>query len=116
MGWGFVIKKGNQTVCKDAGAYPPKKSNTNNIAEYVGFVKLLKKIKELELYKEGVVIYGDSSMVINQMFSTWKIKKGNYKKVALYAKDLRLQIPNIYGKWIPREMNEETDILSKLEN
>ena len=65
------------------------------------------------LFEAQIIVYGDSKLVIEQMFGSWKIRKGAYVPLALAAQRLLRQFKNIKGRWIPREKNEIADELSK---
>jgi len=56
---------------------------------------------------------GDSALVINQMFGTWKIKNRLYAPLAKQARELLGRSTNIKGEWIPRDRSEVADGLSK---
>ncbi len=58
-------------------------------------------------------IFGDSKLVINQTFGTWKIKGGLYTPLAYRARELLEPFTNIRGEWIPRDLNGIADKLSK---
>lgn len=99
-----------------------EKETSNNVAEYSGFLSILEFLKEKNLEKEEIRIYGDSNLVICQMFGDvkrkgklWKMKKGFYIPIAEKAKKLLKDFPNIKGEWIPRERNGVADKLSKAE-
>ena len=90
-----------------------KKDNTNNIAEYMAFIKVLRIMNFKSNCK--IEIYGDSMLVVNQMNGDWQIKKGAYKEYAIQAKEdlsiLKQRNEVIIG-WIPREQNEKADFQS----
>ncbi|KKK40486.1 hypothetical protein LCGC14_3056300 [marine sediment metagenome] len=68
----------------------------------------LKQIEQILIDKEF-----DSKLVINQMFSFWRMRRGLYLELAYRAKELRGHFTDIIGKWIPREKNEICDKLAK---
>lgn len=113
MGMGVYISDGDKEY-SDSKIIKPAEENTNNVAEYLALINLLKVLQKKDGCK--IEIYGDSKMVINQMSGEWKIKKGNYKEHAYRAKKLYDTLclnneVNIY--WIPRESNNIADELSK---
>lgn len=85
---------------------------TNNVAEYAGLIAILEYLIDKELTAEAIIVYGDSMMVIKQMFGTWKIKSGIYMPIALRCKWLVTHFNNLKGQWIPREENGAADALS----
>lgn len=119
MGYGAYIIQDGVIIDEIYYSAPAHKNNTNNVAEYMGLIELLKMIRRNEIGKE-IVIHGDNSMVINQMRSKKSNPKyvGNYRNFAVSAKALEKNISEeeeikITYKWIPREENEYADILSK---
>jgi ribonuclease HI len=92
-----------------------ERETSNNVAEYSGFVAILEYLITQGLEKTRVKIFGDSNLVIQQMFGTWKMKKGFYIETALKAQKLLKNFPNTTGHWIPREQNGIADELSKAE-
>lgn len=52
---------------------------TNNQAEYLAFIKLIKEMKERQI--ENVIIKGDSALVINQVNMKWKAKNSTMKEL-----------------------------------
>jgi len=115
--YGAVIFKGDERVWETSEIFYPVKGRenetSNNVAEYCGFRSILQYLIAENLQHERVEIYGDSNMVIQQMFGRWKIKGGFYVPVALECRKLRLKLSNITGRWIPREQNTIADELSK---
>jgi len=108
MGIGYTVND-----FKDYDFKAPDPENTNNVAEYLAFCKILQHLEGEKKCK--INILGDSMLVINQMNGLWKIKKGKYKEIALEAKILLNKLKkdnNIILKWIPRERNVIADELS----
>lgn len=112
IGAGIYITDGEkeftENIFKDA-----EPANTNNIAEYMAFIRIL----ELMSNKTGdkIEIKGDSMLVINQMNREWQIRDGAYKPYAEKAKLLLASIENkntVLISWIPREENEKADYQS----
>ena|SRR3990167_311701 len=97
----FTSKKGKE------------RETSNNVAEYCGFVSILEFLIEKNMTKEHIKIYGDSNLVIQQMFGTWQMRKGFYIPTAIKAKKLLKKFSDIRGEWIPREENDIADELSK---
>jgi ribonuclease HI len=90
-----------------------EKETSNNVAEYSGFISLLEYFISEKLTGEKISVYGDSKLVILQMFGRWRIKKGFYVPLAKKAKILLKNFTKIKGFWIPREENSIADELSK---
>lgn len=86
---------------------------SNNVGEYAGFLAVLKWLKEAGHQNEEIQVYGDSNLVVMQMTDVWKIKKGLYVSLALEARELIKEFPNLTIGWVPREKNTVADKLSK---
>ena len=86
---------------------------SNNVAEYTAFLRGLEFLLARGLNGEPIFCQGDSNLVIQQVFGTWKIHQGLYVPLAMRAKQLAEQFPHITAKWIPREQNDICDRLSK---
>jgi ribonuclease HI len=113
LGGGIYIKAGDKEFF-DSFYLPSDPENTNNIAEYMAFIRVVELLKDADDCK--IDIYGDSNLVVCQMNRRWKIKDGAYKPYALRAlmKISQLRQRNTINlKWIPRELNEIADTLSK---
>jgi len=113
MGQGVVIKKDGNVVRYSDGQ-PPARNNTNNVSEYLALRIILGKF----INKKGckVRIYGDSNLVISQMTGEFRIKSGNYVKIAFECIEMlsKIRVDNdVKLYWIPREKNTEADDLSK---
>ena len=105
MAYGVAIDIDGQRCYQFSKIFQPDTSNTNNLAEYLGFKEILDVLLYCNLQDEFLKIYGDSNLVINQMFGTWKIKEGSYIKVAKQCKELVKEFPNIHATWIPKDKN-----------
>lgn len=125
MGIGAVIMNEDGVQLHTHSHYVPATyQNSNNVAEYMGFICTVKKLQEIltPLPPEirsviSVEIYGDSKLVVEQMNGRWQIKHGRYKPYALQAAEaletLHTLVSSMKIKWIPREQNGYADELSK---
>lgn len=95
----------NRIIYKFSKIIPASSSNSNNLAEYLGFKEILFTLLHTNLQDNPTTVFGDSQLVINQMFSNWKIKDGSYVNAALECKKLIKKFSNISGKWIPKHEN-----------
>lgn len=113
MGTGVYIVSENNKF-EDSKTYEAKIGNTNNVAEYLALIRILKLLKKKT--RCHIQINGDSNLVINQMRGIWQIKEGMYKPYAEQAKELLTELKKkneIELRWIPREQNWKADELSK---
>lgn len=117
MACGMVIFDNDKILWQYGRIVSPKNSDqsqsTNNCAEYAGLWLLLQELIRRSLNESEILIMGDSQLVINQVWGTWKMNNGAYIGLAIKCKDLLKQFKNIKGKWIPRDDNSLADSLSK---
>jgi ribonuclease HI len=88
-------------------------SLTNNVAEYCGFLALLHELLARGLQDEGILVCGDSQLVIDQQFDGRTIVQGAYVPYAQQARQLCQQFPHLTGAWIPRDANAVADALAQ---
>jgi len=110
-GLGVVIRRDDEVIHRASlyiGRWPEL---SNNCAEYAGVITVLRF-----LIREGITeaqIYGDANLVTNQLSGRWRVKKGAYLPYFQEAWALMAKVPGATVIWIPREQNEEADMLSK---
>ena len=116
--YGAVIFIDGRRIWEASKIFYPRKGKeretSNNVAEYSGFIAILEYLLEHKI-TDPVQVYGDSNLVIQQMFGCWRIKRGFYVPLAQKAKNLLKNLPHVKGRWIPREENSIADELSKAE-
>lgn len=113
--YGAIIFRDGQEISKASKMFDPQPDRSNNYAEYAGFKWILDYLIAHDLTKSQIIVYGDSNLVIEQMFGHWRIKSGYYVPMAIQCKNLLKQFSAIQGQWIPREKNFLADELSKAE-
>ena len=82
---------------------------TNNEAEYMALILLLKAAKEHGV--RSLRVFGDSKLVVSQVSRQWKINLPHLRLLAQQAWEL-VDGMDISYHWIPREQNKRADILS----
>lgn len=119
LGIGATIRQAGKELFAYSAFVPASSCNSNNVAEYMAFEAILDFIIEHNWQDQRVTVYGDSKLVVEQMFGTWRMKYGFYIP---YAKRCRAKLSllekagiKINGIWIPREQNKYADELSKAE-
>lgn len=85
---------------------------SNNVAEYAGAITVLRYL--LKQGHSSALVRGDSMMVVQQMRGKWKAKQGVYLPYYQEAWAIKAQLPDVDFEWIPREMNQRADDLSKI--
>jgi ribonuclease HI len=84
---------------------------TNNMAEYYGLIYGLELLIHNNLMNDKITVLGDSKLVIEQVFGTWKCQSDKIKPLNEQAKKLMVRFKNISGRWIPRTLNQMADAL-----
>lgn len=82
---------------------------TNNEAEYMALIMLLKAAKERGV--RSLRVFGDSKLVVSQVSRQWKINLPHLRLLAGEAWELADGMDISYS-WIPREENRRADMLS----
>ncbi len=104
---GFVLKVNGDVVrvSKEMG------EGTNNVAEYLALLEGLKKALEMGI--DEIDIYGDSTLVIEQI-------RGNFRVRNPRLKELHSEVVRLLGEfkkwrieWIPEDENREAHELSQ---
>lgn len=123
--FGAVIIRDGERIWEWSEVFRPRRGHeretSNNVAEYLGFIAILKYLELMKWNEKVVCISGDSRLVIYQMFGPpgggkfWRIKQGLYVPHAHRARKMLKKFPNVIGRWIPRDENDLADELSKRE-
>lgn len=88
----------------------------NMVAEWMALIRSLELAIQIEA-KHGrcfFTIKGDNQAVMYHMKGIYKDIKKDYKQYANKAEELSKQLRYVTFKWIPREENQEADLLSKI--
>jgi ribonuclease HI len=109
--FGFVIYDGSRKLAEGSGL--AGRNVTSNYAEYTALAEALEKLKAMGL--EGdVLVRSDSQLLIGQMSRGWKVKGGMYVGKLKEVRDLMKEFGSIRFEWIPREQNQEADLLTRI--
>lgn len=113
-GYGFLVKINGKKVKQYGRVECDSMDSTCNVAEHYALMKALEWLIKKD-HLDNILIYGDSKMVISQIFSGWKARS-KHPYYPFYAKNMELikNFNNIKGHHIMREYNSEADELSKL--
>ena len=82
---------------------------TNNEAEYMALILLLKAAKEHGV--RSLRVFGDSKLVVSQVSRQWKINLPHLRELAKQAWAL-MEGMEVSLTWVPREKNSRADELS----
>lgn len=111
--YGFVVT-GEGLDHEESGlAVPPwTERATNNVAEYTGAMRALEYLRS-KGYDGGVVVIGDSQLVVNQMRGEYEVKAPHLKPYYEHLTALGQRFQEVRWEWVPREENVLADALSK---
>lgn len=113
MGFGFILKQGSLPLHSEHGFKPASPANSNNVAEYMALNAGLQWLLNEGFANDEIEVFGDSTLVINQMSKAWRAKGGMYFSEYQRAVKLRDQFTKISFQWIRRDQNKEADQLSR---
>jgi len=109
--YGYVVYDGQKKVAEGSGL--AGHDVTSNYAEYTALEQALSKLKAMKL--EGdVLVRSDSQLLVGQMSAGWKVKGGMYVEKLKAVKDLLREFGSVRFEWIPREQNQEADLLTRV--
>ena len=108
----YVIYDGGRRLAEGSGL--AGREVTSNYAEYTALAEALKELKSLQV-KGDVLIRSDSKLLVGQMSEGWKVKGGVYVGKLKEARDLMKGFGSIRFEWVPREQNQEADLLTRVE-
>ena len=106
-GAGALLINEEGKVVREASRFLGDK--TNNEAEYMALIMLLKAAKDHGV--SSLRVFGDSKLVVSQISRQWKINLPHLRLLAREAWDLAEGMDISYN-WIPREENKRADMLS----
>ena len=109
--WGWLLTDPDGTVIRQQSGYVVASVVTNNVAEWVG---LRNGLLSLERSKSGVLIQGDSMLVIRTLLGEWESRA---PMLTLYREECWAILEALErpwaAEWIPRESNHMADALTR---
>ncbi len=109
--FGFVIYEGDKKVAQGHGL--AGEDVTSNFSEYAALAEALKKLRQLGLDGD-ITVRSDSQLLVGQMSKGWKVKGGGYVVKLAEVKELMRGLGSVTFEWVPREQNEEADLLTRV--
>ncbi|GKU96286.1 hypothetical protein SLEP1_g9534 [Rubroshorea leprosula] len=85
---------------------------SNNVAEYQALIAGLEMALEMQIYQLNV--YGDSSLVVNQLIKEFDVRKQELVPYFQYASQLLEKFDHVSIAHIPRSQNKQADALANL--
>lgn len=110
--YAYVIYDGGKRVAEGSGL--AGRDVTSNFAEYTALVEALKRLRSTRQHGD-VLVRSDSKLLVGQMGEGWKVKGGMYLERLKEARDLVKEFGAVKFEWVPREQNQEADLLTRVE-
>ena len=95
-GFGYFIKETGESF------YEKKSDITNNQAEYLAIISVLKKFSDST---DEIMIYSDSKNTVSQLNHEYAINNEQLRNLAREAWKIITKFSNLKIKWIPRNEN-----------
>ena len=95
-GYGFFVKETGESF------YKGEPSITNNQAEYLAIITVLKKFLD---HKDDISVYSDSKNTVSQLNHEYAINSPELRILAMEAWNLMGKYSNLSIRWIPRKEN-----------
>ena len=108
----YVIYDGKKRIAEGSGL--AGRDVTSNFAEYTALAEALRSLRGLGLTGD-IKVRSDSKLLVGQMSEGWKIKGGMYVAKLKEARDLVNEFRSVTFEWVPREQNQEADLLTRVE-
>ena len=109
--YGYVIYDGQKKLAEGSGL--AGYDVTSNYSEYAALEQALSRLRSMRV--EGdVLIRSDSKLLVGHLSSGWKVKGGMYVEKLKAVRDLLKEFGSVRFEWIPREENQEADLLTRI--
>ena len=102
------IYKNGQEIWSNS--YFVSDNSTNNVAEYFGLIKGLKRAIKMNITR--LIVKGDSQLIIKQMLGEYQVKSQNMLELYKIAKQMEKQFESISYQHVYRKYNKRADQLS----
>ncbi|MDG6988776.1 MAG: ribonuclease HI family protein [Nitrososphaerota archaeon] len=109
--YGYLVYQDGKKVAEGSGL--AGRGVTSNFAEYSALAEALKRLLALGIGGD-VLVKSDSKLLVGQMGGGWKVKGGMYLEKLKEARELVREFGSVRFEWIPREQNQEADLLTRV--
>lgn len=110
--YGYLIYRDEKLIHRGFGSVGEGRGMTSNVAEYEGLKAAVSWLNDHGI-EDSITIKGDSQLVIKQMKGEWEVRSETSRKYVPEIKQM-LEGMDVRFIWVPREMNEEADKLSRM--
>ena len=112
MCWSYIITRSDGQVFQQHQRAAPALENTVNVAEYCGLRDGLRAYHAAD-HRGPLHVTGDSQLIINQVNSTFKVRKAALQPYHAEVLALIHQIGAVTVVWNPRAQNAAADQLAR---
>lgn len=109
--YGYLVYQEGKKLAEGSGL--AGRGVTSNFAEYSALAEALKRLLALGIDGD-VLVRSDSKLLVGQMGEGWKVKGGMYLEKLKEARELVKEFGSVRFEWIPREQNQEADLLTRV--
>jgi ribonuclease HI len=107
-GAGAVIYKNGEEIWSNS--YFVSDSTTNNVSEYFGLIRGLKRAIKMNI--RHLIVKGDSQLIIKQMIGQYQVKSESMIELYKIAKKIEEEFENVSYEHVYRKYNKRADQLS----
>jgi ribonuclease HI len=107
-GAGAVIYKNGEEIWSNS--YFVSDSTTNNVSEYFGLIRGLKRAIKMNI--RHLIVKGDSQLIIKQMIGQYQVKSESMIELYKIAKKMEEEFENVSYEHVYRKYNKRADQLS----
>lgn len=114
--WGFHLQDGRFHTLAVGDGETEAEIVTNNVSEWMAVLMGLKAVASHQIEPPGLLIEGDSQLVIHVLTGRWASKKPELTEFRDECRDLIASLDLRWcARWIPREENDFCDALTRNE-
>ncbi|MHB8087998.1 MAG: reverse transcriptase-like protein [Anaerolineaceae bacterium] len=112
--YGWVIENDSEELASGFGALAHPLHASASLAEFRGLTEGLLALRQLGLENEEIHVIGDAEAIIHQMCGESRVKEDSILKAFAAASSAASCLENISWEWVPRELNQKADALSRM--
>lgn len=111
--YGWVARREGEKIGEGWGEVARGPDATNNLAEYRAVIAALEWLLGRGLAAEPVLVRSDSQLVIRQVQGRYRVRCERIRPLWQRVRELGAEFAHLEFEWVPREQNEEADLLSR---
>ncbi|MGI9951955.1 ribonuclease HI [Moorellaceae bacterium AZ2] len=111
--YGWVAYRGREKIGEGYGVVCSGPEATNNVAEYTAVIKALEWLLKNGFAGENIEVRSDSQLCMYQLQGFYAVRSPRILPFYQKAVSLARKFGKVHFRWVPRELNEETDAPSR---